>query len=178
MNDRLLQQTRREYAPWQRLLLLAMLAPVFMVVIPAALIRSARRLDRALHFPRLPGGRPLQALGGVMAVAGWLLALWTVAVQFDRGRGTPVPVMATQRLIVEPPYTYTRNPMVLGSLGLYLGVAVMRRSFSGIALVLAVAAVLLAYVRRAEEREMVARFGEEYVAYREHTPFLLPHLPR
>jgi protein-S-isoprenylcysteine O-methyltransferase Ste14 len=44
--------------------------------------------------------------------------------------------------------------------------------------VLTSAAALLAYVKRAEEREMLARFGEDYAAYREQTPFLLPHLPR
>ena len=49
-----------------------------------------------------------------------------------------MPLMATQRLVVEPPYTYTRNPMALGALGLYLGVAVLRRSLAAIGLVLAV----------------------------------------
>ena len=106
-----------------------------------------------------------------MAVAGWLLALWSVVGQFDLGRGTPVPLMATQRLVVEPPYTYTRNPMVLGALGLYMGIAVMRRSLSAIGLVLACGAALLVYVRRAEEKEMLARFGQEYVAYRARTRF-------
>ncbi len=41
MNETLLKQTRRDYAPWQRFLMLAMLAPLFIVLIPAALIRSA-----------------------------------------------------------------------------------------------------------------------------------------
>jgi hypothetical protein len=41
MNETLLKQTQRDYAPWQRFLMLAMLAPLFIVLIPAALIRSA-----------------------------------------------------------------------------------------------------------------------------------------
>lgn len=178
MNERLLKQTRREYAPWQRFLMLAMLAPLFIVLIPAALIAGSRRLDRALHLPRVPGGRPIQALGDLMAVAGWLLGVWSVKAQFDLGRGTPVPLMATQRLVVEPPFTYTRNPMALGAIVMYLGVAVARRSLAGIGLVLAAAAALLTYIKRVEEPEMLARFGDEYAAYRERTPFLLPHLMR
>lgn len=178
MKDKLLRQARREYAPRQRMLTLAALAPVFLVLLPASLIRLSARLDQALHLPRLPGGRLALAKGALLAVAGWLLALWTVVVQFDLGRGTPVPLMATQRLVVEPPYTYTRNPMVLGALGLYMGIAVMRRSLSAIGLVLACGAALLVYVRRAEEKEMLVRFGQDYVAYRERTPFLLPRLPR
>lgn len=176
MKESLLRQTRREYAPWQRLLALAALAPVFLVLIPAALIRGSARLDRALHLPRLPGGRPVQTLGGLMAVAGWLLGVWSVKAQFDLGRGTPVPLMATQRLVVEPPFTYTRNPMALGAIIMYLGVAVARRSLAAVGLVVAAGAALLVYIKRVEEAEMLARFGKEYVAYRERTPFLLPGL--
>ena len=178
MKDKLLRQARREYAPRQRMLTLAALAPVFLVLLPASLIRLSARLDQALHLPRLPGGPPVRALGGLMTVAGWLLAIWSIAVQFRLGRGTPVPLMATQRLIVEPPYTYTRNPMALGAVAMYLGVAMLRRSLAAIGLVLTVGAGLLAYIKRTEEGEMLARFGQDYVAYRERTPFLLPRLPR
>ena len=178
MKEKLLQQAKREYAPWQRLLALAALAPVFLVLLPAALIRWSAQLDQALHLPRLPGGRPLVVWGGLMVLTGWLLAIWSISVQFRLGRGTPVPLMATQRLIVEPPFTYTRNPMALGTLAMFLGVAVLRQSLAAVGLVLACSAGLLSYIKRAEEAEMVARFGQDYVAYRERTPFLLPRLPR
>lgn len=178
MKDKILRQARREYAPRQRMLTLAALAPVFLVLLPASLIRLSARLDQALHLPRLPGGRPLVVWGGLMVLTGWLLAIWSISVQFRLGRGTPVPLMATQRLIVEPPYTYTRNPMALGAIAMYLGVAMLRRSLAAIGLVLTVGAGLLAYIKRTEEGEMLARFGQDYVAYRERTPFLLPRLPR
>lgn len=178
MKEKLLQQAGREHAPWQRVLALAALAPLFLGLIPVALIRGSARLDRTLRLPRLPGGRLLQVLGGLMTVAGWLLAMWSIAAQFRLGRGTPVPLMPTQRLVVEPPYTYTRNPMALGAIMMYLGVAVLRRSLAGIGLVLGVGSALLAYIQRAEEAEMLARFGDAYAAYRARTPFLLPRLPR
>lgn len=178
MKEKLLQQAGREYVPWQRLLALAALAPVFLVFIPAALIRGSARLDRAWHLPRLPGGRPLHAWGSLMSAAGWLLAMWSIEAQFRLGRGTPVPLMATQRLIVEPPFTYTRNPMALGTILMYLGIAVVRRSLAGIGLVAAAGSVLLFYIKRFEEAEMLARFGDEYAVYRERTPFLLPRLRR
>jgi protein-S-isoprenylcysteine O-methyltransferase Ste14 len=177
MKEKLVRQAGRESAPWQRLLALAALAPVFLVLLPTALIRASARLDRALHLPRLPGGRPLQMLGGPMSAAGWLLAMWSIEAQFRLGRGTPVPMMATQRLIVEPPFTYTRNPMALGTILMYSGVAVLRRSLAGIGLVAAAGSVLLFYVKRFEEAEMLARFGQEYVAYKEQTAFLLPLAP-
>ena len=92
MKDKLLRQARREYAPRQRMLTLAALAPVFLVLLPAGLIRLSARLDQALHLPQLPGGPPVRALSGLMTVAGWLLAIWSIAVQFRLGRGTPVPL--------------------------------------------------------------------------------------
>lgn len=176
MKQKLLQRAGHEYAPWQRLLTLAVLAPVFVVLIPSALIHLSKQLDQTLRLPRLPGGCPVQALGGLMTVTGWLLAIWSIEAQFRLGRGTPVPLVATQRLVVEPPYTYTRNPMALGAVAMYLGVAVLRRSLAAVGLVLAVGAGLLAYIKRAEESEMLARFGQDYEAYRERTPFLLPRL--
>jgi protein-S-isoprenylcysteine O-methyltransferase Ste14 len=176
MKEKLWQQTGREYAPRQRFLMLVALAPLFLVLIPVLLMRASARLDQAAHFPQLRGGRPLQALGGLMAVVGWLLAMWSIEAQFRLGRGTPVPLMATQRLVVEPPFTRTRNPMALGTIVMYLGVAVARRSLAGMGLVLAAAAALLAYIKRVEEAELLARFGDEYAGYRERTPFLLPRL--
>jgi protein-S-isoprenylcysteine O-methyltransferase Ste14 len=68
--------------------------------------------------------------------------------------------------------------MALGAIVMYLGVALLRRSLAAVGLVLAAATALLTYIKRVEETEMLARFGEEYVAYRERTSFLLPRLMR
>jgi protein-S-isoprenylcysteine O-methyltransferase Ste14 len=84
--------------------------------------------------------------------------------------------MATQKLVVEPPYNYSRNPMALGTLLLYLGVGIALGSLGAVGLALLLAVLLLAYIRWVEEREMEARFGAEYERYRERTPFLIPYL--
>lgn len=76
-------------------------------------------------------------------------------------------------MIVELPFTYTRNPMALGTILMYSGVAVLRRSLAGIGWVLAAAPALLVYIKRVEEAEMLALFGQDYAAYRKRTPFLL-----
>jgi protein-S-isoprenylcysteine O-methyltransferase Ste14 len=38
--------------------------------------------------------------------------------------------------------------------------------------------VELSYIRLVEEKEMVARFGEAYLAYRRGVPFIVPRLRR
>ena len=178
MLDRLLKQTNREYGPKARLALLAVAGVVFLVILPWALVRLGGRLDRALGWPALRYPPANAILGGLMALAGWLLGLWTNHVQFTLGRGTPVPVMATQTLLICPPYSYCRNPMALGAIVAYLGVCVAAGSPGAGLLWLLGAVALLAYIRLVEEKEMVARFGEEYLAYRRRVPFIIPRLRR
>jgi protein-S-isoprenylcysteine O-methyltransferase Ste14 len=103
-----------------------------------------------------------------------LFGLWSNYVQFTIGRGTPVPIMATQKLIVQPPYSYCRNPMALGAIVLYLGIAIWLGSLSALGMVLLPAICLLIYIKLIEEKEMELRFGADYIEYRRQTPFLIP----
>ncbi len=176
MKDRFLQQAKREYTERQRLVALAVLAPLFLVVLPFALIALGSFLDRQLQWLPILYPPINLVLGVLLIVAGWLLGIWSVSVQFTLGRGTPVPLMATQKLIVQPPYTYCRNPMALGAIVMYLGVAILFGSSGALVLVLLGAALLLTYIKQVEEKEMETRFGQAYLEYKRRTPFLLPHL--
>ncbi len=178
MRERLLKQASHEYSPRQRAALLAAAGVVFLVILPWALVRLGGRLDRVLDWPALLHPPANAILGGLLILAGWPFALWSIYVQFTLGRGTPVPVMATQKLIVRPPYSYCRNPMALGTIIAYGGVSVVTGSPGAALLVLLGAAALLTYIKVVEEREMVARFGEAYLAYRRRVPFIIPRLRR
>ena len=175
MKDKFLQQTKREYSPNQRLAALVVGGVFFLIVAPFVLIALGSSLDQWLQWPPIRYEPINLILGGLLSVASWLLAIWANYVQFTLGRGTPVPLMATQKLIVEPPYTYCRNPMALGAIGMYLGVAIVFGSIGAGVLVLLGATVLLTYIKRVEEKEMELRFGQEYLAYKQRTPFLIPH---
>ncbi len=176
IQTKFLRQTRREYQPRQRLLAMAFEGIFFLVLFPYALFRLGTTLDQWIGWPILLYPPVNAVVGGLVMLGGWLFALWTIYVQFTIGRGTPVPLMATQKLIVQPPYSYCRNPMVLGTIGFYTGMAVVFGSLGALLLVLASAGLLLLYVWRVEEQEMVLRFGQEYLEYKERTPFLIPRL--
>ena len=177
MWERFLGQTKREYGPEQRLKVLAPAGLVFIVLLPLGLLRLGGRLDRRLGWRR-PLDPALRCLGVALSLGGWLLGVWTNYVQFTEGRGTPVPVMATQELIVRPPYAYCRNPMALGTILAYLGLSMAAGSRGAVLLVAPGAAALLLYIKLVEEREMVARFGDAYLAYRRRVPFIIPRLRR
>lgn len=174
MKDRLLRQTKREYSPRQRLIALLVESIFFVVVLPVGLATLAPSADQWLHLPCFGHGPISIVFGWLFIVAGWLFALWSIYVQFTIGRGTPVPLMATQKLIVQGPYIYCRNPMSLGSIVLYWGVAILLGSLAALILVVLGAAWLLIYIKRIEEKELEARFGQEYLEYKKRTPFIIP----
>ncbi len=154
MKDKLLKQTKREYSPKQRLAALAVEGVFFLALLPVALVALGSSLDQWLQWVPIRYEPINLVLGALFIAAGWLLGIWSNYVQFTLARGTPVPLMATQKLIVEPPYAYCRNPMALGAIVMYLGVAVLFGSIGVVLLVLMGAALLLTYIKRVEEKEM------------------------
>jgi protein-S-isoprenylcysteine O-methyltransferase Ste14 len=178
MKDRLPEQASHEYSPNQRLILLVCIAPIFLFILPYTFITLGARLDQWLQWPPILYPPLNLILGGLLILLGLLFGLWSNYSQFTLGRGTPVPLMATQKLIVQPPYTCCRNPMALGAIAMYLGAAILFRSIGALILVLLSAGALLIYIKRVEEKELEARFGAEYLAYKRQTPFLIPRFRR
>ncbi len=115
-----------------------------------------------------------QVLGPALTVGGLALVGWSVRVQYVLGQGTPVPRVATQRLVTQGPYAYSRNPMTLGALMMYLGIGVWIESGIVVLLTVIVFSALLTFIYLHEARELADRFGEEYLAYKKRTPFLWP----
>jgi len=176
MKEKFLKQAEREYSPGKRLIGLIIEGVFFLGILPGALIYFSTRLDHQFELPHLAFGVIHVILGCVFIGMGFLLGWWANYVQFTVGRGTPVPIMATQRLIIQKPYSYCRNPMALGAIVAYLGVAILLGSISAVVLVLTGAVLLLVYIKLLEEKEMELRFGEAYQEYRKHTPFIIPRL--
>jgi protein-S-isoprenylcysteine O-methyltransferase Ste14 len=176
MKEKFLRQAGQEYSPGKRIVLLIFAGVLFLVILPGGLVYSSQLLDHRLELPTLALGMINILAGGSLVAVGLLLGWWSNYVQFTTGRGTPVPLMATRHLIVRKPYSYCRNPMALGSILLYLGVATLIGSISALVLVLVWAVLLLAYIRFLEEKEMELRFGDAYREYRKRTPFIIPRL--
>jgi protein-S-isoprenylcysteine O-methyltransferase Ste14 len=117
----------------------------------------------------------LNALLGFLAVAiGGFLVSWSVWIQYTEGKGTPAPMAQTKQLIVDGPYTFTRNPMTLGAAIFYLGIAIWLGSSVAIGLILLVFTILLTYIYFYETKQLSLRFGKDYLEYKHKTPFLIP----
>jgi protein-S-isoprenylcysteine O-methyltransferase Ste14 len=151
---------------------------LFLVLLPYVIIVLCPRLDSRLGLQGFYTGAVNYFLGLLLIGVGGFFALWSIYAQVTRGRGTPLPVMPTQELLTSGPFRYCRNPMTLGTILAYGGLAVVMGTPSGVALVLLLASLLIFYLKRFEERELGERFGEAYLAYKEQVPFIIPRRPK
>ena len=112
--------------------------------------------------------------GGIIILIGVYFLLWTLKAQKEIGKGTPMPLMATQNLVIQAPYSFTRNPLAFGLINFYFGISVAIGSISSLIIILIFSILILAYIKFIEEKELAQRYGDDYLAYKEITPFLLP----
>ncbi len=68
--------------------------------------------------------------------------------------------------------------MTLGTILAYLGLSIAAATIVGMVIVVALATLLLVYLKRVEEKELAERFGEDYQAYRRDVPFIIPRILR
>ncbi|MBX9243772.1 isoprenylcysteine carboxylmethyltransferase family protein [Actinotalea ferrariae] len=118
----------------------------------------------------------VRLVGGVLVLLGGS-ALLVAFVRFvGEGRGTPAPVAPTEELVVGGPYRYVRNPMYVAVVALVLGQALLLGRLVLLAYALVTWATTAAFVRGYEEPTLLARYGEQYEAYRAAVPAWLPRL--
>ncbi len=150
----------------------------FLFIVPMLLVAASDPLDRWLglpHFVLEPVNRTVAVTLGLLGV---LIVAWSVAAQVVWGRGTPLPITPTKALVDSGPYRLCRNPMNVGMLVYYVAVAISVGSLVAVGLVVLLACGLAAYLVAVEEKELEARFGEAYSAYKSETPRFIPRFGR
>ena len=151
---------------------------VFLILIPYVIIVVCPNWDRRLGLPDLDFGAINYIIGGILIGVGMFFGLWSNLTQLTRGRGTPLPMLPTQELLIGGPYRYCRNPMTFGAILAYLGLGILVGTVTGIGLVLCFAGVLILYLKLLEEKELAERFGEAYLQYKREVPFIIPRLSK
>lgn len=127
------------------------------------------------------GMLPLQILGGVLLVVSVAVGTWAVAklgwarLLFASALFPPEAENVPQRLVVEGPYRYVRNPLYLTGSSLIVGATLLTRSWA-LLLLTALYLVQLALQIPLEERELRGRFGTPYRHYCDLVPRFVPRL--
>ncbi|MCP8314339.1 MAG: isoprenylcysteine carboxylmethyltransferase family protein [archaeon] len=150
---------------------------IFVLFLPLILILGGYTLDSWLGFSKaLPEPANL-VIGLSFITIGWSVALWSVYVQYRIGKGTPFPIVPTQKLVISGPYKYCRNPMALGTIIFYTGLAILLNTTSMLIILTPIVFIpILVFVKLVEEKELERRFGQEYLEYKKKTPFLIPKI--
>lgn len=129
------------------------------------------------------GTLPLQVLGFVLLILSVAVGTWAVAKMgwarllfagalFPPGAGAEendVP----QRLVLEGPYRYVRNPLYVTDFALIMGAALLTSNW-GLVVLAVLYAAQLALQLPLEERELRDRFGVPYRRYCELVPRFVP----
>ena len=113
------------------------------------------------------GGAVAAVIAGLLAGAGGVLAAAGVW-QFRRAATSlsPFAGAGVRVLVTDGVYGWTRNPMYLGLALALAGVVVWRGSGAAVAPWPLFCAYLQRFQIRPEERDLAARFGPEFAAYR------------
>lgn len=141
----------------------------FLWILPAAVQRVGTMVgEPSFALPWLAWFGPL--LFALASALGLVSAFW----MSTRGHGTPLPMASAREFVADGPYRWLRNPMALA--GIAQGFAVGLWRDSPLVVLYATAGGLLWHLaaRPPEERDLLARFGERYAAYRREVPLWLP----
>ena len=137
-------------------------------IIPYLLYNSREQL--------IPHSISLKLVGWLIAVAGSALFVYTVFLFKMLGQGTLAPWTPTQRLIVEGPYRYCRNPMITGVFLMLIGEGLMLFSVNILVWAAAFFLINTLYFIFLEEPSLMQRFGGDYLRYKKHVPRWMPRL--
>ena len=103
-------------------------------------------------------------IAGVCFVV-WLALMLAAFATFGRAKTTPFPNRPASALVTSGPYRFTRNPMYLSLIALYIGLTLMLNSWWPLMMLPLVLVIIDRAVIAREERYLTDAFPADYPAY-------------
>jgi protein-S-isoprenylcysteine O-methyltransferase Ste14 len=120
-------------------------------------------------------GWSFRSISGLLLFAGFsILGLSSAWILVRDGEGTPLPLDQTRKLVIRGPYRHVRNPMAIAGIGQGISISVIFASIPVLVYSLLGAFVWHLVVKPVEERDMLDRFGESWLRYRNRVSCWLP----
>ena len=85
-----------------------------------------------------------------------------------------VSVQEGQTIIRKGPYRYVRHPSYTGAIMIFTGIGLAILSWGSLLVLVLASCIVYGYRIHVEEKVLVAKFGDEYEAYRKETKMLIP----
>ena len=160
---------------FSRLLRAVLVLPgTVLVLVPAMLVWPFA--GTALRASPADPDDPRAWLGLALLGCGLGLAVWTGRLFVRVGKGTPAPWDPPERLVIEGPYRYVRNPMISSVLMMLAAEALLLGSWPIAAWLLVFFLGNAIYFPMIEEKGLRQRFGAAYDRYAQNVPRWLPRL--
>lgn len=105
-------------------------------------------------------------LGGIVALAAVGLGVWGERTMSAAGTAVR-PDRPSTAVVTEGPFAFSRNPLYLGVVGLFIGIGLALASPAFLVVVVPLVAVLRYGVISREERYLEAKFGSVYRDYKD-----------
>ena len=121
--------------------------------------------------------QPAQTMAAVLLIAIGLIPLFESIIRFVvEGRGTLMPAVPTERLIVTGLYRYVRNPMYIGVITTLAGEALLFRSRHLLESALIVWSIMHLFVCLYEEPSLTRSWRDAYLSYKSSVPRWFPRM--
>lgn len=135
-------------------------------IIYAAIFLVSLLLQKVFSFSYLFFKSETAVVFGYIFIALSLIFALPALLKFVKSRNTVITVKPANSLQTDGIYAFTRNPMYLGLLLLYTGIAFFAGNWWTIILTPLVVIVITLYVIRLEEKYLSDAFGEDFIAYK------------
>jgi Putative protein-S-isoprenylcysteine methyltransferase len=117
----------------------------------------------------------LQFICGLIALlCGMFLSGWSMMLFYQIGKGTPAPWAAPKHLVVQGPYKFVRNPMIIGVILILLAEALVLNTRYIFYWAVVFFILNNIYFHYFEEKQLERTFGKEYLDYKKKVPMWLP----
>ena len=114
--------------------------------------------------------------GGFFFAIGLSLFITTIWLFGKKGKGTLAPWNPPTKLVVEGPFRYVRNPMLVGVSFVLIAIACTLENENILLWCIFFVGLNTVYFIKKEEPDLVKRFGEDYVEYCKNVWRWIPRL--
>ncbi|MBQ3933623.1 MAG: hypothetical protein II726_00345 [Elusimicrobiaceae bacterium] len=138
-----------------------------LVIIPMVILYFT---NFTYQFPNI-----LQFICGlIVLLGGMLLSGWSMGLFYKIGKGTLAPWAAPKHLVVQGPYKFVRNPMIIGVILILLAEALLLNTRYIFYWAVVFFILNNIYFHYFEEKQLKKTFGKEYLDYKKQVPMWLP----
>ena len=134
--------------------------------IPIAILILYFSLEHSPYYP----------LGLLMLMFGELIRIWAVSYAGGKTRTRKV---GAPELCTSGPYSFTRNPLYLGNMFMYIAISNIAGAPNLILMISTVFTFFIiqyTFIVSLEEETLTTLFGEQYINYKKHVPAIFPRL--